>query len=56
MPPRDQQMPLLTTLQSRVTARMLQAQSIRHGLQLTRPEAELLVWRELEAELLRLPH
>ena len=51
MPEGNLQQPLLTRFQSRVTQKMIQ--SAQHH-PLTRPQAEILVWQELEQELLAL--
>ncbi len=52
MPEYTRQVPLLSTFQQRVTRRMIQATQEQQPL--TRPEAELAAWHELETELLRL--
>jgi hypothetical protein len=52
MPDRRLQLPLIAGFQQRVTQRMIQA--ARREQRLTRPQAEELVWHELEEELLAL--
>jgi hypothetical protein len=49
MPSGDVQRSLLITFQRRVTKHMIQA--VQHNQPLTRPQAELLVWQQLEEEL-----
>lgn len=50
MPPRDQQQPYLQNFQRRVTRHIVHATKM--GKSLTSREAELLVWQEIEEELL----
>jgi hypothetical protein len=52
MPPRIEQQPIIATFQQRVRQHMIDA--TQRGETLLRPEAELIVWRELEEELLQL--
>jgi hypothetical protein len=52
MPPADAQKPLLVTFQKRVTQHMIQR--VQHNQPLNRPQAELLIWQQLEEELLLL--
>jgi hypothetical protein len=52
MPDRRLQQPLIASFQQRVTQRMIQAS--RQEQRLTRPQAEALIWQELEEELLAL--
>jgi hypothetical protein len=51
MPPRDVQYPRIASFQQRVIQRMVQP--LPDGRLLRRPEAELLVWQDLEEELLQ---
>ncbi|BCL82708.1 hypothetical protein ccbrp13_51730 [Ktedonobacteria bacterium brp13] len=50
MPPREQQQEILKSFQKRVTQQIIRA--TQTGNTITRPEAELIVWREIEQELL----
>jgi hypothetical protein len=52
MPSFEVQHPLLMTLQERINRRMMRSQSDSSHPQLTRPQAESLIWQELEEELL----
>lgn len=52
MPTRDQQLPFLVTFQQRVTQQMVSAAHEKHIL--TRPQAERIVWQQLEEELLQI--
>ena len=52
MPPRDLQRPRIAHFQQRVIQRMIQL--LPGGRFLRRPEAELLVWQDLEEELLQI--
>ena len=51
MPAREQQLPYLVTFQQRVTQQMIYAAHNQHPL--TRPQAERIVWQQLEEDLLQ---
>jgi hypothetical protein len=52
MPTREQQLPCLVTFQQRVTQQMVSAAQKQEPI--TRPQAERIVWQQLEAELLHI--
>jgi hypothetical protein len=54
IPPLEQQLPLLQSVQTRVMQRLLQASRQYHFL--TKQQAENMIWQEIEEELLNLTY